>query len=204
MRRRPGFSLLELLVVITIFTLVLGAAGRLMVATQRAFVTNREASAVLVPLRQAEHILTELLQASGANPSAILSVTAPRVLPGIYRVAQARTGQTGYLRIVSDLSLPLGTSLNEEFEDVQTWVERDTLWVSWSNNGGGTPQAAQAVATPITNVQYIFQTPANTAIDSTVGKVSGAGRVLIRITSRRPDQPTTPIVREAWVLLRNP
>lgn len=201
--RRRGFSLLELLVAITIFALVLGAAGRLMVETQKAFVAQREASGVLAPLRQAENVLTELLQGSGANPSGITSVTAPRVLPGVY--IRSQSGRTGYLRIVSDLTLPLGTSLDQEFEDVETWVGTDsTLWVSWANVGGGTPAPAQAVARPITNVQYTFLAADNTTISTAANaRVTGASSVRIRITAPRPGRPTVNVEREVWVLLRN-
>jgi len=196
--RRRGFTLVELIVAITIFTVILAAVARLLVSTQRAYVQQREASMVLAPLRRADGVLSRLLQTAGANPGRIAAVATGRLLPGIYALASPAGG----IRLVADYN-PADGSLDGEFEDVQTWVANDTLWVSWRNQGG-TAAPAQPVAAPVTSVTYSVQDATGAAQTlSTTTKVSAA-RVLILITApQRIGTTTTSVRRETWVVLRN-
>lgn len=193
-----GFTLVELLVVITIFTIVLGAVGRLLLTTQRAYVQQRESSAALGPLRRAEVTLSGILRGASSNPNQLITVASGRRPPGIY----ALTSPVGGLRIVSDFNPPDG-SLDAEFEDVQTWVANDTLWVSWQNIAG-TPAPAQPVAAPVTSVSYTFLDGAGQPVTPNTTTNVAAARVRVTITvPRRIGATTTSVRRESWIVLRN-
>ncbi|MEY4608113.1 MAG: hypothetical protein RL625_330 [Gemmatimonadota bacterium] len=193
-----GFTLVELLITLTIFGLVLAAVGRLLVSAQRAYVTQREASAVLGPLRQAEATLSRLLRAAGANPNSVTSVASGRLLPGIYTL----TSPAGGFRIVSDFN-PANGSFDDEFEDVRTWVANDTLWVSWRNQGG-TAAAAQPVAAPVTSVTYSFVNAANASVTPTATTPVAASLVQVTISApRRVGNATTTVRRQVWIALLN-
>lgn len=196
-RRRRAFTLVELLIVLTIFGIVLGAVTQLLVTTQEAYVVQREASAALGPLRRAESTLAGLFRAAGANPNQITAV-AGRLPPGIYAITTPAAG----LRIVSDFNPPDG-SLDAEFEDVQTWVANDTLWVRWQNQAG-TASTAQPVAAPVTSVTYSFQNALGSTVTPTTTASAAAARVRITITvPQRVGTTTTAIRRDSWVVLRN-
>lgn len=195
---RRAFTLVEMLIVLTILGLVLGAVGRLMVTTQEAYVLQREASASLGPLRRAESTLAGLLRGAGANPAKIAVVASGRLLPGIFAITTPAAG----LRLVSDFNPPDG-SLDSEFEDVQTWVANDTLWVSWRNQAG-TAATAQPVAAPVTSVTYAFLDTLGQTVTPTTTTSVAAARVRISITvPQSVGTTTTSIRRDAWVVLRN-
>jgi prepilin-type N-terminal cleavage/methylation domain-containing protein len=188
-RNRAGFSLIELLVSLTIFSIVMGSMISVILVVQRRYVDQRERVRAQESLRVAQMTIAPLLRAAGADPRDT-KLTLVNVDPD-------NNGVFDDLRVVSDFN-PIDGDVTDDLEDVQLWVATDTLWIRWKLGA-----AKQPLAWPIKSLRFEYF--ANNGTKYTVAaQTVGATRARFILESPR-DVRTKQLERtEAWwVNLRN-
>jgi prepilin-type N-terminal cleavage/methylation domain-containing protein len=189
LRNRAGFSLVEMLIALTIFSVVMGSLMSVVLVVQRRYVDQRERVRAQESLRVAQMTLAPLLRAAGADPKDT-KLTFVNVDPD-------NNGVFDDLRVVSDFN-PIDGDVADALEDVQVWVEVDTLWIRWQAGA-----QKQPLAWPIKSLRFEYY--ANNGYMYTVpAQTVGATRARFILESPR-DARTKQLERtEAWwVNLRN-
>lgn len=189
LRNRAGFSIVELLVSLTIFSIVMGSLMGVVLTVQRRYVDQRERVRAQESLRVAQMTIAPLLRAAGADPKESL-LTLVNVDPD-------NNGIFDDLRIVTDFN-PIDGDVNDDLEDVQLWVVTDTLWIRWKAGA-----AKQPLAWPIKSLRFEYYANNGTKYTDAAQTV-GATRARFILESPR-DVRTNQLERtEAWwVNLRN-
>lgn len=187
-RGRGGFSLIELMISLTILSLVMGALMTAVVRVQRGYVDQRERVRAQESLRVAQMTLITILRSAGADPR---NLGSAQLDPD-----PNANGIFDDLRVVSNLNMD--ADYLDPLEDVRVWVGNDTLWVRWQN--GGTPQA---LAEPIRSLR--FQYYGNDGYEFTdKTQVVGATRAKFVLEAPRdPRTGTLERIESWWVQLRN-
>jgi prepilin-type N-terminal cleavage/methylation domain-containing protein len=128
-RRRAGFSIMEVMVAMAMFTIVMAALMSVVIGLQRRYVDQRERVRAQESLRVAQMTLGPLLRAAGADPkgSGLTLVNVDPDNDGIFDDLNVRTD---FNPIDGDVADPL--------EDVSVWAANDTLWIRWQT--GASPQ----------------------------------------------------------------
>lgn len=188
-RPRGGFSLIELIVSLTMFSIIMGAMMSVVLNLQRKYVEQRERVRAQESLRVAQMTLAPLLRSAGADPlsSGLTSVDVDPDGDGVFND----------LRIKSDFN-PMDGDVSDILEDVHVFVSNDTLWVRWQAGA-----ANQPLAWPITSL--LFEYYANNGTQYTdAAQTVGATRARFIIESPR-DARTGQLerVESWWVNLRN-
>ena len=188
-RPRHGFSLVELIVALTMFSLIMAAMMSVVLNLQRKYVEQRERVRAQESLRVAQMTLAPLLRSAGADPlnTGLTSVNVDPNNDGVFND----------LQIKSDFN-PMDGDVNDPLEDVHVFVKNDTLWVRWQ---AGT--ANQPLAWPIRSL--LFEYYANNGTKFTdAAQTVGATRARFIIESPR-DARTGQLerVESWWVNLRN-
>jgi prepilin-type N-terminal cleavage/methylation domain-containing protein len=187
-RRRRGFTLVELLVAMIVFTVIVVAIGNSLAASQREYVSGRFWRRADEAARSALILAETTLKAAGANPlSAAFTAIDPNPL--------SHAGWDN-VRVRGDFGTPDGdvADLNE---DVQLWVANDTLFARWSTAG-----AAEPVAIPVRSLLFEYFTATGAAVTTTAA-IGTAARVRITVTAPANATGTRLLRRSAWVYLRN-
>jgi prepilin-type N-terminal cleavage/methylation domain-containing protein len=78
---RAGFTLIELMISLTMLAIVLGGLTTSMVTMQRGYTRQRETARSEDALRNAEVILSTIFRYAGANPRNINAGNIPRIDP---------------------------------------------------------------------------------------------------------------------------
>jgi prepilin-type N-terminal cleavage/methylation domain-containing protein len=185
---RAGFTLIELMISLTMLGIVLGALTTSMVSMQRGYVRQRETARSEDALRSAELIISSILRYAGANARNMTGLNRPRLEP--------LEPPFDTLRVVADFN-PLDADVNDPLEDVQVWALNDTLFVRWQIG-----VAAAPVAFPVRNL--LFQYDSSGTILATNADVARAAN-RVRITLEAPKHSRTNVLarRDTWVYLRN-
>lgn len=185
---RGGFSLIELMISLTILSVVMGALMTAVVRVQRGYVDQRERVRAQESLRVAQMTLITILRSAGADPRDLGSA---QLDPD-----PNANGIFDDLRVISNLNMD--ADYLDPLEDVRVWVGNDTLWVRWQN--GGTPQA---LAEPIRSLT--FQYYGNDGYEFTdKTQVVGATRAKFVLEAPRdPRTGTLERIESWWVQLRN-
>jgi prepilin-type N-terminal cleavage/methylation domain-containing protein len=185
---RAGFTLVEVLVSLTLLSVVLGAAVAVMLGVQRGYIRQRETARAETALRTAEATILGVLRAAGADPrDTRLTLLDPD---------KRNHGVFDNVRVVSDFNPPDG-DVTDLLEDVLVYVERDTLYVSWRAG-----QAATPVAAPVRTLRFEYYA-SNGSLLTTKALVSGATRVKVLLAAPRHSRTKALARRESWVYLRN-
>jgi prepilin-type N-terminal cleavage/methylation domain-containing protein len=189
LRNRAGFSLVELIVSLVIFSIIMGSLISVILVVQRRYVDQRERVRAQESLRVAQMTIAPLLRAAGADPRES-KLTLVNVDPD-------GNGVFDDLRVVSDFN-PIDGDVADDLEDVQIWVATDTLWIRWK-----TGAAKQALAWPIKSLRFEYYANNGTKYTDAIQTV-GATRARFILESPR-DVRTNQLERtEAWwVNLRN-
>ncbi len=187
-RQARGFTLVELLVAVILLSVILGALGQTLVATQREYVTGRYWRRADEAARAALVVAETALRAAGANPRGI-TFTSLEPNP----LAHATWDN---VRVRGEFHNADG-DVADMYEDVRLWVENDTLFARWSATAQPEP-----VAAPVRSILFEYFNTAGTQI-TTAGTIGQATRV--RITVEAPaDAPGVKLLRRSgWVYLRN-
>ena len=189
MRHSAGFSLLELIVSLTILGIVMGALLSAVVSTQRGYVRQRARVRAQESLRAAQMTLITILRSAGADPA----------FSGFAQLDPDPDGNGKFddLRVVTDFNPPDG-DVGDLLEDVHVWVASDTLWVRWQASGSNQP-----LAFPVSKLEFEYFANDGTKYTS-AAQVVGATRA--RFTLEAPRDPRTGSVERIeswWVHLRN-
>lgn len=184
-----GFTIVELIVVITLLGTVLAIIARIALSMQRGYVQQRALAQAEATARAAETAVATAFAGARANPYVFTTGELPRV----ERLAAG-------VRIVGDFN-PADGRVDGLFEDISATVESGALRVRWQ---APTTTASAVVASPVTSVTYTFYDATNAIVGASVGLVPATARQ-VRIVVIVPTQvATTPTyTRERWVYLRN-
>jgi prepilin-type N-terminal cleavage/methylation domain-containing protein len=190
MRRqeRAGFTLIELMISMTMLAIVLGAMTMAMLRLQRGYTRQREVVRSEDALRSAELIISSILRTAGANPRDMTGAGAPRIDP------LAPPFDT--LRVVADFNPDIGV-VTDLLEDVQVWALNDTLFVRWQSGGAAAP-----VAFPVRSLSFQFDS-SGTVLNTNADVARAARRARVTIQAPRNTQTTVLERRDFWVYLRN-
>jgi prepilin-type N-terminal cleavage/methylation domain-containing protein len=188
LRQWKGFTLVELMISITMLGIVLGAMTVTMIRMQRGYVRQRETVRSEDALRSADQIISTILRTAGANPRDMSGANAPRIDPF------APPFDT--LRVVADFNPDNGVT-TDPLEDVQVWALNDTLFVRWQFGAAATP-----VAFPVRTLSFQFDS-AGTVFNTNADVARAARRVRIRIDGPRTSGTNVLARRDSWVYLRN-
>jgi prepilin-type N-terminal cleavage/methylation domain-containing protein len=188
MRRPGGFTLVEVLIALVLLTIVMGSLFAVIVRAQRDYVRQREAVRALEGLRMAEGAITAVLRSAGSDPY-------DRGGAGIDPDPLGH-GAFDNLRVVSDFN-PADADAEDEYEDVEIWIEADTLKARWQADEAGRPMVY-----PVESLEFWYY-DANGDVITDADLVSDAARVRFRIETPKDQRSGTTERREAWVYLRN-
>lgn len=188
--RRSGFTLPELLIAMTMLSLVMASMVSVIIKVQRDYTRQRGQINSVEALRTAELLLTRVMRTARANPLAVANLTSITPDPLAH-------GVFDNVRVRSDFN-PADGDVSDPLEDVLVSVSNDTLRIRWT---AGT--ATEPVVHPVSAIRFDYFTANGTAV--TTADVSTAKRVRMTI-----DVPivtasggTTTRRSIAWAFLRN-
>ncbi len=187
-RSEAGFTLVELIVVITLLSVVLGALMGVMLSIQRTYVSLRETARAQESIRTAHFVLGTIFRTAGADPQNTgLTLLDPD---------PQSHGTFDNVRVVSDFN-PADGDVADPLEDVSVWIDADTLFVRWQAGG-----ADQPLAFPFIELRFEYYQTDGTPV-TIASQVAGATR--IKFTLEAPRGPRSSAVEriESWVYLRN-
>jgi prepilin-type N-terminal cleavage/methylation domain-containing protein len=185
---RAGFTLIELMISLTMLAIVLGGLTTSMVTMQRGYTRQRETARSEDALRNAEVVLSSIFRYAGANPRNITGAGAPRIDP--------LTPPFDTVRVVADFN-PADADVADLLEDVQVYALNDTLFVRWQAGAAAAP-----VAWPVRSLAFQYDS-SGTILATNVDAARAAKRV--RITLQAPKHARTDqlATRISWIYLRN-
>jgi prepilin-type N-terminal cleavage/methylation domain-containing protein len=189
-RSRRGFTLVEVLISLTMLAIIMGSVVGTMVSMQRGYVRQRELARSEDALRVAELTITRILQTAGSNPLNIQPTAAnpPRIDP--------LAAPFDSLRVVADFN-PVDSDVNDLLEDMLVYVLNDTLFVRWQNGGVAAP-----VAFPVRTLLFQYDSAGTILVDPVVIR-RAATRVRITLQAPRHTRSSLLARRDTWVYLRN-
>jgi prepilin-type N-terminal cleavage/methylation domain-containing protein len=186
-RKRMGFTLVELMISLTMLGVIMGAVVGTMLSMQRGYIRQREVARTEDALRVAELTITRILQAGASNPLN-MTVGVPRIDP---LVAPFDT-----LRVVADYN-PVDGDVADLLEDVQVYARADTLFVRWQAGAAAAP-----VAFPVRSLLFQYDS-AGTVLTVPTTITRAATRVRVTLMAPRHSRTTVLARRDTWVYLRN-
>lgn len=183
---RRGFTLIEMMVSMTLLVIVMSSVFGVMAQSQREYAAQREVVRARETLQGIEILLTRVLRSGRADPR--------QVGVGLLDPDPLDNGVFDNIRVVSDLN---GDGLtNALMEDVEVRLEADTLWMRWQSGA-----AEQAVALGVTGLEFEYYALDGT-LQTTLAGAAVAPRVKMAVAVRRPDAGGL-LRRESWVQIRN-
>lgn len=187
-RSNYGFSLVELVISLTLLGLILGSLFGAVVTVQASFTRQQVTVRSQEALRAGEMIITRILRTARADPNDTglgLLDPDPNNL-GVYTTLRTR----------ADFNPPDG-DFDDPLEDVTVSLANDTLYVIWQ--AGGT---MQPLVYPVDSLLFEYFNDAGTAL-TTDATVPGATQV--RLTLVAVEDPLSNSVerRVVWIYLRN-
>src|SRR5688572_6931297 len=184
----PGFSLVEMIISLSIGSLLIAAFFGTITNMQRQYRTQRDQRMAEDAMRTSEQVLRTVLQGAAADPlSAGLSSISPGTLTG---------GIGSEIQIKSDFN-PADGDVNDALEDVSVRVVSDTLMVRWTGAGDW-----QSLVYPVRSISFEYFDQTLTPLTTTA---TAASAVAVRFTISAPENPKSSTVRsrQTWVYLQN-
>jgi prepilin-type N-terminal cleavage/methylation domain-containing protein len=187
-RRRLGLTLIEMLVSLTLLSIVMGTVTGMITRTQSDYIRQREAIRLQENMRFAELTLTRLLRTAAVDPLSqnISGVDIDPLSHGVY----------DNIRIRSDFN-PADGDIADPLEDALVYTSADTLYVRWR---AGTPP--QAVAYPVRSIRFEYFAADNTPI-TTPALIPTAAKAKYTVTAPARPGDVTLKRRVSWVHFRN-
>lgn len=187
-RARPGFSLIETILSLTLLTVVVGALFGLVVNVQRGYTVQQESLRAEETLRTVELTLRTVLRSAGADPLATgQALLDPDPLGH---------GRFDNLRVRADHNPPDG-DFADEMEDVRVRLQGGTVEVQWQAGA-----AWQPIAEPVASLAFEYFDD-NGSPCTTAAQLAAARRVRIVVEAPDRTRPGALFRRESWVFLRN-
>src|SRR5688500_11930405 len=185
-RARKGFTLIEMMVSMTLLVIVMGSVFGVMAQSQREYAAQREVVRAKETLQGVEILLTRVLKSGRADPRQLdIGLIDPDPLDH---------DVFDNIRVVSDLN---GDGLTDgAMEDVEVRLEADTLWMRWQTGG-----TEQPVALEVAELEFQYFAMDGTELLAEAD-AAAAARVKTTIAVRRPDAGGL-LRRESWTQIRN-
>ena len=182
---RGGFSLVELIISMTLLAVILGALMGAVLQVQRGFTLQQSHVQAQEALRVSEFIIGTVLRSAGANPM----LTGGTLLDP----DPSSTGRFDELRVVSDFN-PADGDVADILEDVFVAARNDTLYIRWQAGG-----AVQAMAEPVDSLRFQYFDAAGTEL-TTAATVSSAPATKVLVTLVGVEDPRAASVerRTSW------
>jgi prepilin-type N-terminal cleavage/methylation domain-containing protein len=200
MKPRQGFSLVELLIYMTLLSIILGAVMGVVVRTQRDYTRQREVVNAQENLRVADMFIRTVLRSALADPTNSSTVRASLVLhPDPFNTGSWRSS----IRVTSDFNRPDGV-LTGDLEDVSIRVHSDTLKVRLRAGGDELP-----FLHPMRSIHLTYFNQNGDSITTQAGVLTDASgqtpvrRIRYVLTAPVRGVAGDSIRRESWVYLRN-
>jgi prepilin-type N-terminal cleavage/methylation domain-containing protein len=193
-RRRAGFTILELVISMTILSVVLGASTIMLLKVQQQYTSRRGVAGTTDQLRSIELTLMRLFQTARANPK---NITAVANLAMVVNPI-GRSGSTwDNVELRADFN-PVDGTVNGNLENVRIELTQDTVFVRWKKGG-----TAEPIAYPVKELRFQFYRLDGTEITNVTAAGDSARRVRITIGLPVDAQSAAIIRRETWLSLRN-
>ena len=193
-RPRTGFTLVELLIVITMLSIVMLATTKIVLVVQRDFVAQRGMAAAEDRLQTVEATIQRVLRGARSNPYEVANLTSIDPNP-LGHASQDN------IRVRSDFN-PADRDVADPLEDVSLYTSNDTMYVRWQ--AGAT---AQPLAFPVRSITFEYRKLDNTVVNTAAALDSTVKRVKYDIIVPRPAASvrsgTILVRRQGWVFLRN-
>ena len=183
-----GFTLIELMISLTLLAIVMGGMTTAMVSMQRGYTRQRETSRSEDALRNAELTISSILRYAGANSRNMTGAGAPRVDP--------LEPPFDTLRIVADFN-PADADVADLLEDVLVYARNDTLYVRWQAGAAVLP-----VAWPVRSLAFQFDS-SGTVLATNADVARAATRVRVTLEAPKHTRTTELARRISWVYMRN-
>lgn len=190
-RSRAGFTILELVISMTVLSVVLGATTILLLRVQQQYTLQRGVSATHEQLRSLELTLTRLFRTARADPMAKAGANAAMVVNPIGRV------NWDNVELRADFN-PVDGLVNGNLENVRVELTKDTVFVRWKK--GGTPEP---IAYPVKELRFQFYALSGTELTDATAAASQSRRVKVTIGIPAGGGSAAVIRRETWMSLRN-
>ncbi len=185
-----GFTLIELMVSLTILTIVLGSVMGIVLSIQRSFTQRRERARADESLRAAQLILATVLRSAAANPLDTPGLTLLDPDP-------LNHNRFDNLRVVSDFN-PADGDVIDMLEDVLIELAADTLFIRWQAGA-----QRQAVAYPVDDILFEYYATDDTPL-TTAATVIGANRAKFTVdAAENPRTGVSQSIETWWIYLRN-
>ena len=179
---------MELLISLTLLSVILGALMGTVVQVQRNFTLQQSRVQAQEALRVAEYVIGTVLRSAEADPSlAGNSLMDPD---------PSSTGRFDQIRVVSDFN-PVDGDVLGLLEDVLVYAQNDTLFIRWQAGA-----AAQAMAAPVDSLRFQYYDEFGTEY-TTSATVSSAIKVLVTLVAEGDPRATSPERRTSWIYFRN-
>src|SRR5687767_3419233 len=154
LRPRRGFSIVEMIISLSVGSIVTAAVFGTIAVMQRQYRTQRESRTAEDAMRVAEQMLRTILQGAGADPRSIgVAAIDPLTMSA---------GKGSQIRVRSDFN-PADAALDDVMEDVTVRVVADTLQVRWI----GTGTDWQPLAYPVRSISFEYFDQAFTQLTTT-------------------------------------
>jgi prepilin-type N-terminal cleavage/methylation domain-containing protein len=189
--RRGGFALPELIVSLALLGVIMSAVMGVILSMQKGYVRQREVSRAEDALRVGETTLANILRMATANPMKITGASAPAIYANPLGAATFDN-----VRVVADFNPPNG-NVDQALEDIQVWVQSDTMYVRWQAGQVGAP-----VAYPVRSLLFAYDS-SGTALTTTADVARAANRVKVTLTAPRHSRTGALARRDIWVHFRN-
>jgi prepilin-type N-terminal cleavage/methylation domain-containing protein len=186
-RSRSGFSLVEIIITLTVLAVILTAVFGLMIQTQKDYTRQREDIRGQDNLRAADVFIRTVLRSALADPRGT-RVTLLDPDPG-------NTNGWDNIRVKSDYNPPDGDFL-DPLEDVQMHVVADSLIVRLQAGA-----EFDVYAYPVRRLNFEYYQWSGAQI-TTEAEVAIARRIKYTLASPNPAARDT-VRRTTWVYLRN-
>ena len=185
---RAGFTLVEMMISLTMLAIVMGGLTTVMVSMQRGYTRQRETARSEDALRNAELTISSILRYAGANSRNMTGGGAPRVDP--------LQPPFDTLRIVADFN-PADADVADLLEDVLVYAVNDTLYVRWQAGAAVAP-----AAWPVRTLAFQFDS-SGTVLATNADVARAATRVRVTLEAPKHARTTQLARRISWVYMRN-
>lgn len=184
-----GFTLIEMMITITLLSVVIGGILGVVIGVQRDYVRQRDVQRSQEALRAAETAITTVLRSAKADPFETGNAT----------IDPDPLGHASWdnLRVVSDHN-PADGDFADPLEDVQFWVDADSLKVRWQSGG-----PAQVLAYPVQEVRFDYYDDDGGTLTTAAAVDSFAARVQVTMRADRGVRSSAVDRLETTVHLRN-
>jgi prepilin-type N-terminal cleavage/methylation domain-containing protein len=193
-RRRAGFTILELVISMTVLSLVLGATTIMLLKVQQQYTSHRGVAATNDQLRSLELTLLRLFRTARANPKNI-------AVPANFAMVVNPIGRSGSswdnVELRADFN-PVDGTVNGDLENVRVELTKDTVFVRWKKGATAAP-----IAYPVKELRFQFYRLNGTEITNVVAAGDSARRVKVTIGIPAGSESSAIIRRETWLSLRN-